>query len=241
MHLTKDSIISEIIKGNPERALILDKYEIEFYNSADLSLTEVCKNKNIDLEFLIKELEKLEEGRSLLQNWENWSLDFLITYIVNNHNSHIRSILNRESTIVIVNHLRKKEIPNPSIIELFEFLDIHLSKEEKMIFPYIKKLDLIYNNGLSFEYANFGSLINPVRVISKEHSEICRLIEMVTDDKNKFKYYASNEMASALSNILEDLKRDFHIHVYIEENLIFPRAIALEESLINNNFNLSQN
>lgn len=232
--INKDSIISEIIRGNPERALVLDNYGIEFYQKGNFSLGEACLEKNINLDNLLKDLEIMGEGSSVLNDWDSWSLDFLITYIENNHHSNIRNMLGLDSAIVFAKYFEELQNPNQSIIELFDYIIIHLRKEEKMLFPYIKQLEIIQKNGLRFEYANFGTLSNPLRVIKKEHLEICNSLDEIINSAEKL--FKIEVMKNKMESILESLRKDIHMHIYLLENIVFPRAVELEKNLINNNF-----
>ena len=238
--VTKESKISDIIRENPERVLTLDKYGVKFYQNPGITLMEACTGKKIDLNHLINDLERLEKGASILINWENWSLDFMITYLENNHHANIRSLLGKDYVIFFIKYLQGKENENKEIDELFSSINAHLKKEERMLFPYIKQIEIVYANGLEFEYANFGTLPNVLRVINKEHSQICAYIDNVTTGIDRILDKASLEVKKSILKILEGIKKDFHLHVYLEENVIFPKALTLEEELINN-FNISKN
>lgn len=214
MHLSKDSIISDVINSNPERILIFDKFGIEFCNNSNISIIQASLEKNIDLNILIMELGKFEDGTGLLHDWQNWSLDFLITYLLNNHHYRLKSELSGEL----------------SSSKLFNFayeLTVHLMKEEKMVFPYIRKIEKIYNEDLEYEYPNFGSIKKPVQVLKKEHRAIC----------DELKRILIEESDSENISLMNTIKNNFHIHVYLVESILFPRAIAIEEKLIEKNNN----
>ena len=45
----------------------------------------------------------------------------------------------------------------------------HMAKEEKMLFPYIKKMNIAYKNTLEMPVPPFGSVDNPIKVMESEH------------------------------------------------------------------------
>ena len=214
MHLSKDSIISDVINSNPERILIFDRFGIEFLTDPNISILQASLDKKIDLNTLIVELEKFEDGIGLLHDWQNWSLDFLITYLLNNHHYKLKSALSSESINVKIKNITYE-------------LSIHLTKEEKMVFPYIRKIENIYNENLEFEYPNFGSIKKPIQVLKKEHRVLCdELKRIIIEDSD-----------SGTDNLIHTIKNNFHIHVYLVENILFPRSITIEEKLIEKTIN----
>ena len=104
-------------------------------------------------------------------------------------------------------------------------LDGHLAKEEMVLFPLVRALE----GGVPSGSFHCGSVQNPIRVMCMEHDsagealvELRRLTGGFTvppDACNTFR---------ALYFELEEMERDLHRHIHLENNILFPRAIALE-------------
>ncbi|MGQ9879660.1 MAG: hemerythrin domain-containing protein [Armatimonadota bacterium] len=81
---------------------------------------------------------------------------------------------------------------------------------------------------------HFGTVANPIRMMEFEHvsaAEALQKLRHLTND------YTPAEDACpttrALVEALETLEKDLHIHK--ENNILHPRAIALEEQLLGRN------
>jgi regulator of cell morphogenesis and NO signaling len=81
-------------------------------------------------------------------------------------------------------------------------------------------------------FAPFGTVNNPVRMMMREHDtvgEILRELRAVTSD---YKVPADACISyQTLYQALQNFERDLHQHIHLENNLLFPKALDLEESL----------
>jgi iron-sulfur cluster repair di-iron protein len=112
---------------------------------------------------------------------------------------------------------------------LAEELRVHLMKEEQMLFPYISLMEESAFAGEPAPPAMFGTVANPVRMMMQEHDgagEALRALRSVTTD------YKVPEDACityrTLYGTLESYEADLHQHIHLENNILFPRAIAME-------------
>jgi len=101
----------------------------------------------------------------------------------------------------------------------------HMLKEEQVLFPYVTQLEA-GNAPTPF----FGTVKNPVRKMMAEHDRVGELLaslRSVTDD------YTPPESACfsyrELYRRLSDFEQRTHEHIHLENNLYFPRAVALED------------
>lgn len=101
----------------------------------------------------------------------------------------------------------------------------HMLKEEQVLFPYVTQLE-----AGSAPTPFFGTVKNPVRKMMAEHDRVGELLaslRSVTDD------YTPPESACfsyrELYRRLSEFEQRTHEHIHLENNLYFPRAIALED------------
>jgi regulator of cell morphogenesis and NO signaling len=106
----------------------------------------------------------------------------------------------------------------------------HMRKEEMVLFPYIRGLQSATEANLSAPTPHFGTVANPIRMMMADHEEDgerLRVMREITSD------YTLPEGAcpsfTALYAGLEDLEKDLHRHIHLENNVLFPAAVALEE------------
>jgi regulator of cell morphogenesis and NO signaling len=98
-------------------------------------------------------------------------------------------------------------------------LEQHMRKEEMILFPFVER------GGP----APFGSVANPIRVMEHEHDSAGQaLAEMrrVTDGFT-LPEGACNTFRALYAG-LEELERDLHMHIHLENNILFPKALAAE-------------
>ena len=108
----------------------------------------------------------------------------------------------------------------------------HLRKEEEILFPYIVAAEAHRRGGPAGPAACFGSVGNPIRQMEAEHEgagEALAQIRKLTGD-----YALPDDACPTFRALYEELQRmeaDLHQHIHLENNILFPRAIAAESAL----------
>jgi regulator of cell morphogenesis and NO signaling len=105
-------------------------------------------------------------------------------------------------------------------------LERHLDKEEHILFPHICELAAAV--GYEPHHSPFGTVVNPIRLMEREHHEVLENLRAVcsrVDGCGAVKDgTASAECAKELRRLDEDVQR----HVDVENHVLFPKAIELE-------------
>ena len=239
MQLDYNTPINAVTKYNIKTAKIFEEYDLDFCCVGKKSIAKACSEKGIDADNLIKELNIVINNESDGTHYEDWNLNFLIDYIRNNHHSYVRS------SIVSIDHhfskvVNKHGITYPEILKAVKLFDdikldllSHMDKEEKMLFPYIKKMMFAAENNVELQIPPFGSIKNPINVMEEEHqsagdemSELKKITNNYTPPDN-----ACNTFKLLYSE-LNDFEKDLHIHVHLENNILFPKAITFEDNIM---------
>ncbi|HRF26077.1 MAG TPA: hemerythrin domain-containing protein, partial [Ferruginibacter sp.] len=104
---------------------------------------------------------------------------------------------------------------------LLEELLQHMRKEEEVLFPAIRSLDLPGSNSNVHIQA-------PIRVMEQEHDEAGFLLEEIRTLTNN---YTIPEQACTTFRIslmeLEEFEARMHEHVHLENNILFPKALHM--------------
>ena len=240
MNINGNIKLSDLVITDYRTSEVLEKYNIDFFNSGNTTLLEALSVSNLELENLITELKTSLEGENDNPQFNDYSIDSLIKYIKDVHHEYIRN------TFPVMNSLTNEisvTQKNPSLellklVELYESLkeelEIHIQKEEKMIFPYLSDLLEKKNHSLTFESPPFGSITNLIEVMGKEH---CKSVEILNDmRKMTNNYYAPDNAGMTVKVLFNELKKfekDLHHHIHLENNILFPKAIALEKEIKN--------
>jgi regulator of cell morphogenesis and NO signaling len=113
--------------------------------------------------------------------------------------------------------------------ELANELNVHLMKEEQILFPYVALMEEAAAANEPAPPAMFGTVMNPVRMMMQEHDgagDTLRKLHSITND------YALPADAcvsyKTLYDALRGFEADLHQHIHLENNILFPRAVALE-------------
>jgi regulator of cell morphogenesis and NO signaling len=103
-----------------------------------------------------------------------------------------------------------------------------MDKEEKVLFPYITNLETPQSRSA---FPPFGKIETPISVLIREHEEAGGEIETIKQITNNF---TPPENACTTFRItfheLEEFYKDLKIHIHLENNILFPKAIELESS-----------
>ena len=185
----------------------------------------------------VSSLASRRNGEPSSSEWEAWPLSELIRHIVERHHAWLRAELpaigqSIRQTIRSEGHTRSRRfIEIEKLFRKFQReTENHLKKEETVLFPLIEKLESRVASGLAPERHSFGPLRNPVQFMTEDHELADRLLakmkELAAED------VPMPELSAAWDALLERLKtveEDLAVHVNLEDQILFPRAIRLEE------------
>ncbi len=108
----------------------------------------------------------------------------------------------------------------------------HMVKEEKVLFPYIKALVLANTNDQIPQAAHFGTVQNPINMMEMEHELVGKnLDEIRVLSKNYLLPDDGCASYSLLYKMLDEFENDLHLHIHLENNILFPKALDLESKL----------
>jgi len=241
MNITTQSTLAEIVKANFRTAGLFESYNLDFCCNGNRSLEKACTDKQLNPEVILEKLESIDTGQSHnqnYQNYDNWKLDFLIDYIVNTHHSYV----SRTLPLISAHSLKVKNAHGTNHPEINEIailwsavndeLEAHMMKEERMLFPYIKKLVYAKDGKENYETAPFGTVENPISMMEKEHTSAGNALYRIRELSNN---YTPPEDACGTFKVfyeeLKDFEKDLHTHIHLENNYLHPKAIALENEL----------
>jgi regulator of cell morphogenesis and NO signaling len=236
MTATPDTTIREIVASDYRTAAIFQRYGLDFCCNGCRTIEQGCRDSGADPAALIGELDAvLATPAAGVPRFNAWDARTLIAYIVGNHHAYVREamppLLRHTEKIASVHGERHPELRH--IAKLFARVAAemaeHMVKEERVLFPFIAALE---EAALAHEgppHAPFGTVANPIHMMEAEH-------EFVGDAMAEIRHltggYTPPADACATYEVcfqeLAAFERDLHDHVHLENNLLFPRAAALE-------------
>lgn len=238
MMIQKENKIGEVVAGNFHAAKIFESYGLDFCCGGKRSIEDACITKGVDAAKVLEDLKYMNENNTASARYDTWEADFLADYIINNHHSYV---VNAISTIehhlqkVVAAHGEKhtEVVKIESVFaELKNELLNHMAKEERMLFPYIKKMNIAIKNTLELPVPPFGTVDNPIKVMESEHDNAGILTKKINELSGG--YMPPKDACATfrvLYNELREFEDDLHVHVHLENNILFPKAKVLEERL----------
>jgi regulator of cell morphogenesis and NO signaling len=236
---TNKTTIGEIAADDYRAAAIFSKYNIDFCCKGHRTLKEVCKKRGIEESLLIDELDRAKNNSANQSfDYKSWSVDLLADYIEKTHHRYVaektpvlRKSLNELCTLHGENHPELFEI-NTLFTESVLDLSATMRKEEQILFPFIKKIKEAQTKGLFLEIAHFGTLENQIILNKEEHDTVGNRFKKIAVLTKKYTPPAETcNTYKVTFAMLKEFHRDLHKHIHLENNILFPKAVALEKSL----------
>lgn len=239
MTITKEKMVGELVAEDYRTAQIFKNHKIDFCCNGNRSIEAVCETGSIPLDTLLDEIISLQKANTESSNdYKTWPLDLLADYIVKKHH---RYVAKRSSEIVPyleklcrVHGQRHNELF--SITEQFKSsvkdLAAHMKKEELILFPFIKKMVEAKEDGKEIPLPHFGTVENPVEMMKEEHDVEGERFRKIAGLTNNYQVPddACNTYRVTFS-LLKEFEEDLQLHIHLENNILFPKAIALEKEL----------
>lgn len=236
----KPVTIGEMVVADYRKAEVFRKFGIDYCCGGKKPLEEACRKKGIDSKAVQKELDDLDrKPTDIAQNFDLWALDQLADHIVARHHTYVTDAMPMlyELTAKVA---RVHGERHPELIKIARHynnvaqeLQMHMRKEERILFPYIAKMAASWREGLPVMPPVFGSVENPIRMMEAEHESAGGDMEAIRRLSDDFTPPADACTSyRVLFAKLNEFEQDLHQHVHLENNILFPRAVALEKECL---------
>jgi len=229
--------LGEIVAKDLRKAEVFKKYDLDFCCGGKKTVKEACAEKGLDVTKIEQELQNADKNVSTARPlpYNDWNLDFLADYIVNTHHSYvkktipdIRGYAEKVAKVHGAHHPELLEI-NKLAQEVCDEMSEHMIKEETVLFPYVKHIVNTKGKG----YVKFDSLDNvkePIDIAVTEHELVGGNMDKIKDLSNNFKVPEDGCASYAyLFKTLNEFEDDLHIHIHLENNILFPKVLKLEK------------
>jgi regulator of cell morphogenesis and NO signaling len=236
-----NSTVAEIVANDYRTAEIFKKYGIDFCCGGKKTIAKVCSEKAIDAAMLEAELNSIQaEPIDAQHNFKEWRLSFLADYIETVHHTYVNN------NLALISEFADKVAKvhghhNTETVEINELwkqvvaeLTVHMKKEELVLFPYIRSIEKFSRGETdTMPQPHFGTVKNPVRMMEHEHDVAGELMHRIAALSGNYTTpeYACNTYRVLYAK-LNEFEQDLHHHIHLENNILFPRAIELEEQLL---------
>lgn len=235
--LTPDLSLGQLVVEHPGLARVLDRLGLDYCCGGRATLAEACAAKGLDVDEVVRELASDGAAGSRPDRPTEPAvapLTWLADQIVTIHHAYLNRELPRLDGLidkVVDAHADR----HPELRELRRVftgikneLESHMFKEEEVLFPIIKQLEA----AKAMPRLRCGGINDPILVLEHEHASVGSALQRMRDLTSG--YLPPNDACPtyrALLHGLADLEIDLHRHIHKENNVLFPRAGALESAL----------
>jgi regulator of cell morphogenesis and NO signaling len=240
MQTLTEKTVAELVTEDYRTADVFKQFGIDFCCGGKVTVSEICRKKNISYDALTEQLNRIgQEKPETDTNFNEWPLDKLANYIVEKHHSYVTQnlelIRQYANKVALVHGGHRPEVKVIARLynEAADELAHHLEKEEIILFPYVNQLAAAKRNKATIPSPHFGTVKNPIAMMEAEHEfagdhfhEIAKLSENYTAPPEACNTYR------VLYAKLKEFEDDLHTHIHLENNILFPKAKALEQEVI---------
>ena len=232
-----EQTLGQLVAADLRKAAIFKKYGLDFCCGGKKTVKQACAEKGLDVTKIEHELQHSDRATTSSRPlpYTDWSLDFLCDYIVNTHHSYVRKTLPDIRTYA--EKVKKVHAAtHPELIRIFQLVEdivtelmAHMVKEEKVLFPYIKELVTAVNGTTILHAEHFGTVKNPISRMELEHEMVGKNLAEIRTLTNDYALPTDACASySLLYRLLAEFEEDLHLHIHLENNILFPRAVELE-------------
>jgi regulator of cell morphogenesis and NO signaling len=232
--------VREIAIHNPAAVRVFDTFGIDYCCGGKRPLDEACKKAEVPFDTVLRALQALEPVSAVPEerDWAAAALAELAAHIVNRHHAYVREETPRIERLLqkVVGAHGKK---HPEVAEIQQTfgalsgeLSVHMLKEERVLFPFIGQLEAAVQSGGDAPSGCFASVEMPISRMLADHDDAGALLTKMRALSDDYRVPdAACPTYRGLYAALEAFERDLHHHVHLENNILFPRAVAIERTL----------
>ena len=239
--IPEENTLAEIVRKFPAAAALFEKYDLDYCCHGKATLREACKDETIfkKVDHALHRIIENEWTNTETVHFDSLPAGELIDHIVSKHHAFVKN-----SSPLIYAHLEKASLKHsarhPELQKIFQLfarvkteMEQHMFKEENILFPRIKDVQDALLQTASPWTAGKNYVLAPIQVMQEEHDLAGSILHEI---KLESDYFKVPEDACATYRLcydeLKQFEHDLHQHVHLENNILFPKAIAMQQRLI---------
>lgn len=234
-----DRRLADLVSEDARAATILETYGLDFCCNGTRTLDDACRERGVATPTVAAALAELgppADSDRLPPDFAE--LDRLTRHIVDTHHKYVRD------TIPVVlgwldrlverhggHHPELREVRSVFQTLAADMMS-HMAKEETLLFPAIDELAREQRVGGHLPAGPFATILHPVRVMEDDHQLAAGLLERLRDVTSGYQVPADGcATYKACYAELSRFEQDLHRHVHLENHVLFPKALEIEQAL----------
>ena len=242
MNFNTTTTVRDLAVEIPGATRVFEKLKIDYCCGGGQSLADACAAVQVSTDEVERMLEQASAAPNQAEGSERFAtakLSQLIEHIVNTHHVFTKQEVDRLDALADkvlsahgANHpelVQVKGLVNDMGVDLRP----HMMKEERVLFPYITSLEESASHHQAPAPPPFGTVQNPVRMMMMEHDAVGGLLVKLREVTSNYTVPADGCFSyQTLYHALEAFEADLHQHIHLENNILFPRAVAMETTAL---------
>jgi regulator of cell morphogenesis and NO signaling len=238
MSVITEKTVRQVAIENPGATRVFENLGIDYCCGGNRTLEEACRAANVPVDQAVQSIEAAEHAAQSSQAGRDWQAELLgdlISHITETHHKYTRNeiarlgpLLNKVCSVHAANHPELFHLRDV-FAALSQELSGHLMKEEMVLFPYIIRMEEAVIEKAPILPPPFGTVQNPVSMMEHEHDSAGNALRSLREISRN--YTAPDDACisyQTLYKALAELEADLHQHIHLENNILFPKAIAME-------------
>jgi regulator of cell morphogenesis and NO signaling len=219
----KGATVAEIAAGSLEAVWVFERLGIDYCCGGKRPLEDVCREKGYEPVQVQEQLDAaMNAPAETARDWNTAPLAELIGHIVSRHHEYLKRELGPlearvEKVYGVYNQRYGPTLQGlPEVVAgLSSELLLHLQKEERILFP------AILGQGM-----HACGVAAPISVMEAEHESAGAALARIREITGNYSIpeYACVTYRSMIAG-LKELEQDLHMHIHLENNILFPRAL----------------
>ncbi|HEX6045333.1 MAG TPA: iron-sulfur cluster repair di-iron protein [Pyrinomonadaceae bacterium] len=239
--ISSGTTVREVALQVPEATRLFEKLNIDYCCGGNRALSDACASAGVQTEDVLRMLDEVAQptaARPTTPDFQQLPLPELISHILDTHHVFTKAEMTRlEALFAKVISVHGQNHPDlKEAGRVFERmcadLTPHMFKEERVLFPYMMTVSRAAANNGEAPFAPFGTVGNPVRMMMLEHDVVGSLLREMRKLTSDYTPPPDACISyQTLCQALEAFEKDLHQHIHLENNILFPRAIEMEQQL----------
>ena len=232
--LAPETRIGDIVAARPVLARIFEELRIDYCCGGKQSLAAASQDRGLAVTTVIAMLEAVAASLSAgcaEVDASAMGLAELADHVERTHHAYLKDELPRlvemAERVAYKHGSRDARLCEMAVVvrDLADEMFCHMQKEEHILFPLVRQIEAGEAGGFA------TSLADPIRQMEVEHDDAGRATQRLRELTDGF--IPDADACNTHRALLDGLARfeaDLHRHVHKENNVMFPRALALAEA-----------
>ena len=230
MNITDSTTVADIAAALPSSIRVFQQHGIDFCCGGKTRLAAACEAHGVPFAEVVAAIQ--DSARTPQADQRDWTvspLHQLADHIVARYHGPLREELPRLESMAAkvcrVHGARAAYLVRLEAVvsELSAELRTHMRKEELVLFPAIRAIERGTPSGVRIDA--------PIAVMEHEHDQAGTMLgELRAITGGYIPPEWACQTFRALYHGLSELDAAMHVHVHLENNILFPRALALADA-----------